>query len=198
MSKLKDFRVAVVATDGFEGSELMEPAAALRDAGARVTILSLRPAEIQGVRHDLDQTVRVKVDRTLREVDADDFDAVHLPGGALNADTLRMEPGVQAFLRGVQDGGTPIAAICHAPWELVSAGLVRGRTLTSCHSMRDEIRNAGGRWVDRAVVRDRNWVTSRQPSDLPAFTEAMLDLFSRSPSRPTGNGAERAVAAVAP
>jgi protease I len=75
---------------------------------------------------------------------------------------------------------------------------VRGRTLTSCHSMRDEIRNAGGRWVDRAVVRDRNWVTSRQPSDLPAFTEAMLDLFSRSPSRPTGNGAERAVAAVAP
>jgi protease I len=159
MSKLTDFRVAVVATDGFEDSELMEPVAALRDAGARVTILSLKPGQIQGVRHDLDKTVRVKVDCAIGDVSADEFDAVHLPGGAVNADSLRTDPRVQAFLRAMQTAGKPLAAICHAPWELVSAGLVRGRRLTSYHSIRDDIRNAGGIWLDRAVVEDGNWVT---------------------------------------
>ena len=180
MSELTDFRVAVLATDGFEESELTEPVKALRDAGAQVTILSLETGEIQGVRHDLDKTVRVKVDRTIRDVDAEQFDAVQLPGGTVNADTMRMVPEVQDFLRAMHGAGKPFAAICHAPWELVSAGLVPGRTLTSYHTIQDDIRNAGGDWVDHAMVEDGNWVTSRQPSDLPAFIPGMIALFSRS------------------
>src|SRR5438552_17211346 len=179
MAKLTDFRVAVLATDGFEESELMEPVKALRDAGARVTIVSLKPGQIQAVRHDLDKTVKINVDRAIGDVSAEEFDAVHLPGGTVNADSLRMAPEVQAFLRAMQDAGKPIAAICHAPWELVSAGLVPGRTLTSYHTIQDDIRNAGGNWVDREVVEDGTWVTSRQPDDLPAVNRAMISLFSR-------------------
>src|SRR5438477_12052590 len=181
MSKLTDFHVAVLATDGFEETELTEPVKALKDAGAQVTILSLEPGQIQAVRHDLDKTAKIKVDRALRDVSAEEFDAVHLPGGTVNADSLRMVPEVQAFLRAMKDAGKPLSAICHAPWELVSAGLVRGRTLTSYHTTQDDIRNAGGNWVDREVVEDGDWVTSRQPGDLPAFIRAMLRLFSRSP-----------------
>ena len=143
-----------------------------------MTIFAPKPGEIQGVRQDIDKTIKVKVDRTIQDASADEFDAVHLPGGALNADAMRMVPEVQAFLREMQDAGKPIAVICHAPWELVSAGLVRGRTLTSYHTLQDDIRNAGGRWLDREVVEDGNWVTSRQPDDLPAFNRAMLALFS--------------------
>jgi protease I len=181
MSKLTDFRVAVLATDGVEESELTEPVKALRDAGAKVTILSPKPGQIQAVRHDLDKTVKIQVDRTVRDARAEEFDAVHLPGGTVNADSMRTEPEVQAFLRAMQDAGKPIAAICHAPWELVSAGLVRGRTLTSYHTLQDDVRNAGGQWVDREVVEDGNWVTSRQPDDLPAFNRAMIAHFARSP-----------------
>jgi protease I len=181
MSGLADFRVAVLATDGFEESELMEPVKALQGAGAKVTIVSLKAGMIQGVRNDLDKTVKVKVDRTIRDVSAEVFDAVHLPGGTVNADSMRMVPEVQMFLRAIQDAGKPIAAICHAPWELVSAGLVPGRTLTSYHTIQDDIRNAGGSWVDQEVVEDGNWVTSRQPSDLPAFIRTMIANFSRSP-----------------
>ena len=180
MPKLTDFRVAVLATDGFEESELTEPVKALRDAGALVSIVSLKSGQIQGVRHDLDKTVKIMVDRAIRDVRAEEFDAVHLPGGTVNADSMRMAQEVQAFLREMQDAGKPIAAICHAPWELVSAGLVRGRTLTSYHTIQDDVRNAGGDWVDRVVVEDDNWVTSRKPDDLPAFNQAMLRLFSRS------------------
>jgi protease I len=181
MSKLTDFRVAVLATDGFEETELTEPVKALKDAEALVTIVSLKPGQIQGVRHDIDKTLKIEVDRVLRDVSAEEFDAVHLPGGTVNADSLRMVPEVQAFLRAMQDAGKPITAICHAPWELVSAGLVCGRTLTSYHTIQDDIRNAGGSWVDREVVEEGNWVTSRQPSDLPAFNRAMIALFSLSP-----------------
>jgi protease I len=180
MSKLADFRVAVLATDGFEETELTEPVKALREAGARVTLLALSPGEVQAVRHDLDKTIRVKADGAIRDASAEEFDAVHLPGGTVNADSLRMVPEVQAFLRAMQDAGKPFAAICHAPWELISAGLVRGRTLTSYHTIQDDVRNAGGNWVNREVVEDGNWVTSRQPGDLPAFNRAMLSLFSRS------------------
>jgi protease I len=179
MSELPGFRVAVLATDGFEESELTEPVKALKDAGAEVTIISLKPGQIQGVRHQ-EKGAKVKVDRTVHDVSADDFDAVHLPGGALNADAMRMVPEVQAFLHAMQDAGKPIAAICHAPWELISAKLVRGRTLTSYYTIQDDIRNAGGNWIDRQVVEDGNWVTSRQPDDIPAFNRAMLNLFAGS------------------
>ena len=180
MTELTGLRVAVLATDGFEEPELTDPVRALKEAGAEVTILSLKPGEIQGVRHDLDKTVKVKADRTVKDLSPEEFDAVLLPGGAVNADALRMVPEVQAFLREMQDAGKPFAVICHAPWELVSAGLVRGRKLTSYHTIQDDIRNAGGHWVDREVVEDGNWVTSRQPADIPAFNRAMLALFSRS------------------
>lgn len=179
MLDLSDLRVAVLATDGFEESELTEPSRALKEAGARVEIVSLKPGEIQGFRHDT-KTIKVKVDRTIQDVSADEFDAVVLPGGALNADAMRTVPAVQSFLRDMQDAAKPFAVICHAPWELISAGLVRGRTLTSYHTIRDDIRNAGGNWEDQEVVTDENWVTSRQPSDLPAFNEAMLRLFAQS------------------
>src|SRR5271163_3253253 len=179
MSELTDFRVAVLATDGFEESELLEPVKALKDAGAQVTILSPNPGQIQGVRNDVDKTAKVNVDCAIRDVNAEEFDAVHLPGGTVNADSMRMVPEVQAFLREMQDAGKPISAICHAAWELVSAGPVRGRTLTSYYTIQDDVRNAGGHWVDWEVIEDGNWVTSRQPVDLQAFNRAMVVLFCR-------------------
>jgi protease I len=188
VSQLTGFRVAVLATNGFEESELLEPVKVLRGAGAAVTILSLGAGYIQGVRHDLDKTVKIKADRAIAAVTPEEFDAVHLPGGTVNADSLRTVPEVQVFLRAIQAAGKPIAAICHAPWELVSAGLVRGRTLTSYHSIQDDVRNAGGDWVDREVVQEGNWVTSRQPGDLPAFNRAMLALFFRYATRRSGRG----------
>ena len=129
-----------------------------------MTIVSLSSGEVQGVRDDLEKTIKIKVDRTMKEVGADEFDAVQLPGGAVNADRMRMVPEVQAFLRAIQDAGKPIAALCHAPWELVSAGLVRGRTLTSYHTIQDDVRNAGGNWVDRELVQDGNWVRAVSPA----------------------------------
>jgi protease I len=175
---LPNLRVAILATDGFEESELTEPLKALAEAGAEVTIVSLEHADIQGVQH-MTKTLRVPVDHTMDEVDPDQFDAVHLPGGALNADKLRTVPDVQIFLQEIDRAGKPIAAICHAPWLLISAGLVQGRKLTSYYTIQDDVRNAGGVWSDQEVVEDYNWITSRQPSDLPAFNRAMLDLFGR-------------------
>lgn len=180
MSDLSGFRVAVLATNGFEEAELLEPVKALKSAGAHLTIVSLKEAEIQGLRHDWEKATKVKVDRTIGAVEAAEFDGVHLPGGTLNADAMRMVPEVRQFLRDMQDAKKPIGAICHAPWELVSAGLVLGRTLTSYHTIQDDIKNAGGLWIDEEVVVDDNWVTSRQPSDIPAFNDALISLFARS------------------
>jgi protease I len=118
------------------------------------------------------------VQQTLDQANPDDFDALELPGGALNADTLRVQPKAQQFVRSFQHAGKPMAVICHAPWLLVSAGLVRGRTLTSYHTIQDDIRNAGGNWVDQEVVRDDNLITSRSPRDLPAFNREMIGLFA--------------------
>ena len=154
MSDLTDFRVAVLATDGFEESELMEPVKALKDAGAQVTILSLKPGQIQGVRHDLDKTVTVKVDRAIGNVSAEDFDAVHLPGGTVNADSLRMVSEVQSLLRAMQDAGKPIAAICHGPQVLASAGLLRGKQVAAWPELRKEMEEAGAIFVDEALVED--------------------------------------------
>jgi protease I len=177
MTDLLGFRVAILATNGFEESELTHPVKTLMAAGASITILSLEHGEIRGVKHH-DKAGTVRVDHLISEVAPDEFDGVVLPGGALNADAMRMSPDVQAFLQSMDKAGKPIAAICHAPWELISAGLVRGRTLTSYHTIRDDIVNAGGIWFDTEVVEDGNWVTSRQPTDLPAFNAAMLRLFS--------------------
>lgn len=178
MADLSKLRVAVLATDGFEEVELTEPVRVLKETGARVEIISTKSGQIQAFRHN-DKGTMVSVDRILDEAQPSEYDAVLLPGGALNADTLRMEPKVQSFLQQMQQAGKPFAIICHAPWELVSANLVKGRTLTSYYTIQDDIRNAGGNWVDREVVVDQNWVTSRQPDDIPAFNREMLNLFAQ-------------------
>jgi protease I len=130
----------------------------------------------------MEKTERFKVDTALAEANPGEFDAVLLPGGALNADRLRMEIPAREFVQEMDRAGKPIAAICHAPWLLVSAGLVKGRRLTSFYTLQDDIRNAGGTWEDREVFVDRNWVTSRQPSDIPAFNREMVALFAKARS----------------
>ncbi len=182
-NKLNGLRVAILLTDDFEQVEMTEPRKALEQAGAQTQIISVKPGQVTGMNHDV-KADSFKVDMTLEQAKPDDFDAVLLPGGAINADTLRVEPKAQEFIRRINDTGKPIAIICHAPWLLVSPGLVKGRTLTSYHTIQDDIRNAGGTWQDREVVRDRNWVTSRQPDDIPAFNEAMISLFAEQQSQP--------------
>jgi len=169
--------VAILATDGVEDTELREPKRALEKAGAITTLIAPKQESIQSFKH-FDKEGKFKVDMTLADADAKDFDAVLLPGGALNADTMRVQARAQEFVRQMDREGKPIAAICHAPWLLVSAGLVGGRTMTSYHTIQDDLRNAGAKWQDAEVVRDRNWVSSRQPSDIPAFNRAMIELFS--------------------
>jgi protease I len=181
MAQLSNTRVAVIATDGFEEAELTEPVKALKEAGATVDVVSLKSGEIQAFKHH-DKSITVPVDRTLQDVTADDYDALVLPGGALNADAIRVEPSLQSFLTNFSRAGKPMAAICHAPWELVSAGLASGRTMTSYYTIQNDVRNAGATWVDREVVVDGNLVTSRKPDDLPAFNREMLTLFARTPA----------------
>ncbi len=177
MAQINTIRAAVFAIDGFEESELTEPLKALRDAGIQADIVSIKPGKIQAFRHQ-DKSIQVPVDRTLDQVSPGDYQVLMLPGGALNADAVRIMPQVQDFVRSFDKAGKPIAVICHAPWLLVSSGLVKGRKLTSYKTIQDDIRNAGGNWVDQEVVVDRNWVTSRKPSDIPAFNREMLKLIS--------------------
>jgi protease I len=177
---VKNLRVAIIAVDGFEESELTEPRKALQEAGATVDIVSARAGEIQGFKH-FDKAGKVKVDRTLDEARPDEYDGIMLPGGALNADNARANHKIRAFIREIDRAGKPMAVICHAPWELISAEVVRGRKLTSWHTIQDDLRNAGAEWVDREVVVDQNLVTSRGPQDLPVFNREMLALLSRTP-----------------
>jgi len=174
--KLNGYRVAIIATDLFEEPELLEPRKALEEAGARTSVVSPKPGEIQAVRH-LDKTQKVKVDMTLDQAKPEDFDAVLLPGGAMNADALRMEKRAQEFVQRMDRAGKPVAVICHGPWLLISAGLVRGRHMTSYFTIQDDLKNAGAKWNDGACIRDRNWVSSRQPSDLPQFNKSMIELL---------------------
>lgn len=176
---LQGVRVAILATDLFEEAELIEPRKALDAEGARTAVISPKGGEIQAVQHDK-KTQKVKVDRTLDSVKADEFDAVLLPGGAMNADALRMERKAQEFVRHVNEANKPIAVICHGPWLLVSAGLLQGRKMTSYKTIQDDIKNAGATWTDEPVVRDKNWVSSRQPSDIPTFNREMIELFAES------------------
>lgn len=174
---LSNFRVAILATDGVEDAELRDPKEALEQAGATTILIAPKKDAIQSFKH-FDKKDKFEVGMTLAEADAKDFDAVLLPGGALNADTMRVQPQAQEFVREMDRQGKPIAVICHAPWLLVTSGLTRGRTMTSYHTIQDDIRNAGAKWQDAEVVRDGNWVSSRQPSDIPAFNRAMIDLFT--------------------
>lgn len=175
--QLQGMRVAVVMTDGVEQVEFTEPRNALIQAGAEVTVVAPKAGEIQGFKHH-DKADKFKAEKSLTEVSAADFDALLLPGGALNADALRVEKKAQEFARQIDQTGKPIAVICHGPWLLVSAGLAKNRKITSYHTIQDDIRNAGSNWEDSEVVRDRNWVSSRQPTDIPAFNREMVNLFS--------------------
>lgn len=179
MNDLKNFRVAVLATDGVEESELTEPVRALRAAGADVDILSLKAGEIQAYRSH-EKSARISVTRTLEGARSSDYDGLLLPGGALNADRMRAEAKVLDFVREMDHEGKPIAAICHAPWILVSAGLVENRMMTSYYTIQDDLKNAGADWVDQQAVLDRNWVSSREPKDIPAFNREMIKLFSKA------------------
>ena len=183
--KLQGKRVAIVLTDDFEQVEMTEPRKALDEAGAITWLISTKAGQVQGFNHDT-KGDSFKVDLTLDQANPDEFDAVLLPGGALNADKLRIEPKAQEFVRRIDRAGKPIAVICHAPWLLVSAGLVKGRRMTSFETIQDDIRNAGGQWVDQETVRDGNWVSSRKPDDIPAFNHQMLDLFGQV--KPSSSG----------
>jgi protease I len=185
-------RIAVLATHGFEELELTEPVRAVRQAGAQVDViappsardeaqqLGIDSQRIQGFHH-MNKTTSVPVDLYLDQemASADNYHGLILPGGALNADKMRADPLAIKFVQDIQAAEKPMGIICHAPWILVSAGLVRGRTLTSYYTIKDDIRNAGGNWVDQGAVFDANWVTSRQPSDLVAFNSGFIELMSR-------------------
>jgi protease I len=175
-ARLAGMKVAILVTDGFEQVELTEPREAIeRDAGI-TRIISDKKDTVLGMNH-IDKADQFEVDARFNEVSPEDFDAVLLPGGVVNADALRIVPEAKQFIKAIAEGGKPIAVICHGPWLLVSAGLVHNRTLTSWPSLQDDIRNAGGKWVDQEVCVDGNWVSSRKPADIPAFNREMLELL---------------------
>jgi protease I len=173
-SSLLEKKVAILAADGFEQSELEGPLEALRTSGARPQIVSLKPGSIQGTVHG-EKGDQFDVDLTLDEADPDDFDALLLPGGLYSPDALRSSPAAVKFVRAFAEAGKPIAAICHGPWLLIEADVVRGRKLTSWPAIKTDVRNAGGRWVDEEVVVDNGLVTSRKPDDIPAFNRKMIE-----------------------
>jgi protease I len=178
MSDLTGKIVAIIATDFFEEAELVKPRDALRDAGAEVKIYSTGTDPIQAVEGDTTPTQKVDVDGTLDDLDVGSVDAVVVPGGTVNADRIRVEERAQDIVRQAMADELPLAVICHGPWLLVSAGLAKGRRLTSYASLADDVRNAGGTWVDEEVVVDGNLITSRDPDDLPAFIKALEDALS--------------------
>lgn len=179
MAALDHFRVAILATDGVEEIELTEPAKALGMASAKVEIISLHEGRIQAL-HSMDKSNQIPIDLSIDQADPANYNALLLPGGAINADQMRTQPKVQQFICAIANANKPMAAIGHAPWELISANLVRGRTMTSWPTIQDDLRNAGALWVDQEVVVDGNLLTSRGPQDIIAFIREMIRLFTRS------------------
>ena len=175
--RLQGKRVAFLATDMVEQVELTEPWKAVKEAGATPELVSLEEGEIQGFNH-YDKADTFKVDRTVEEARADDYDALVIPGGVGNPDTMRTDENAVELVRQFFEQGKPVGVICHGPWMLVEAGVVRGRTVTSWPSLRTDIRNAGGEWVDEQVVVDDGLVTSRKPDDLPAFNAKIVEEFA--------------------
>jgi protease I len=175
---LNDKRVAILVADGFEQVELTEPRKALDQAGATTQIVSAAQGEVQGWKH-YDKGDRFKVDVPLSSADAASFDALLLPGGVANPDQLRLDPKAVAFVKEFFNLGKPVAAICHGPWTLIDAGVVRGRRITSWPSLKTDLANAGAKWTDEEVVVDEGLVSSRKPQDIPAFNREMLKLFEQ-------------------
>ena len=184
--KLEGKKIAILAADMFERVELEEPRKALEEAGATTEVVSLEEGEIQGFDH-FDPAKKVKVDKTVEEVSVDDYDGLLVPGGVGNPDQLRGDENAVNFVRDFHEAKKPMAVICHGPWVLVEAGIVRGKKLTSWPTLRTDIRNAGGEWVDEEVVVEDGVVTSRKPDDIPAFNTKMIEEFceGRHPARTT-------------
>ena len=175
---LQGKRIAILATDGVERRELEQPRAALSDAGADTQLLSLKPGMIDARDHDLQPAGEFTVDREVSDASVDDFHALVIPGGTVNADKLRTDHAAVAFVHDFVESGKPVGVICHGPWTLVEAGVVNGRTLTSYPSVRTDLRNAGANAVDEEVAIDGNLISSRTPDDLPAFCAAIVDRFA--------------------
>lgn len=175
--RLEGKRVAIVATDLVEQVELVEPRKALEDAGATTELLSLEPGTIQGVNHH-ENAGSHRVDGLVADADPRDYDALYVPGGVANPDRLRADAATVNFVREFHAAGRPIAAMCHGPWLLVEADIVRGRTVTSFPSIRTDLRNAGANWVDEEVVHDGGLITSRKPDDIPALNQRMIEVFA--------------------
>ena len=174
----RDARIAILATDGFEQSELQGPLDGLRKAGFRVDVVSLKAGQIRGWK-DKDWGQPVEVDVSLEHADAQDYAALVLPGGVMNPDILRTKPEAVEFVRAFDRAGKPLAAICHGPWLLAESGAAKGRKLTSWPSLRTDLENAGAHWQDAEVVVDGHVITSRKPDDIPAFTQAIIDWLSK-------------------
>ena len=190
--QLEGKKIAILATDGFEEVELTEPKKNLEAAGAKVTVLSIKPAdggkagegvsEIRGW-DKTDWGKTVKVDGLVYDVKTDDFDALVLPGGQINPDKLRMDQGAVAFVKAFAESGKTVAAICHGSWTLIEAGVVKGKTMTSWPSVHTDLKNAGAHWVDKEVVLDGNLITSRKPEDIPAFSKAIVEAVEKGMDR---------------
>ena len=179
---LDGLRIAVLAADGFEQVEVTQPVHALRRHGADVDIVSMRAGGIQGM-NMLVPGECIDVDKTVKSADVYDYDGLHIPGGYIGPDLVRQSMHALEFVRTFEDHGKPIATICHGPWVLISAGLVKGRRLAAWPGIQDDVRNAGGHWIDARVVHDDNWVSSRGPQDLPAFCKAIVAHFATAAGR---------------
>jgi len=184
VASLRHLTIAVLVTDGFEQAELLEPKQALEAAGAVVHIVSDQSESVQGFRHT-EKGVRVSVDQALSTALPENYSAVLLPGGVVNGDALRMSPQARGFIQSINKVNKPIASICHGGWLLISAGIAKGRTVTSWPSLQDDFRNAGSTWLDKDVVRDRNFVSSRKPDDIPAFNQAFISLLHEQQHAPS-------------
>ena len=176
--ELRDHKIAILATDGVEQVELQRPREAVQDAGADTDLISIHDGEIQAMNRDVEPGDTFGVDRQVSDVSIDDYDALILPGGTCNPDRLRMDADAVAFVRGFVNSGKPVGVICHGPWSLVEADVVRGRRITSWPSVRTDLRNAGAEVVDEEVVVDANITSSRKPDDLPAFCDTIVREFS--------------------
>ena len=176
---LKGLKVAILATDGFEQSELTEPRKALDEAGADTEIVSPKRGKVRGWKMK-EWGDEISVDQALDDADPEDYDALMLPGGVINADAIRMQPKAVKFVKAFFDADKPVGVICHAPWTLIEAGTARGHKMTSWPSLKTDLTNAGAQWVDEAVVVDGNLVTSRKPADLPAFNRELTKLFGQA------------------
>jgi protease I len=179
---LSNLKVAILVADGFEQKELVEPREALDDAGADTYIVSPVPGEVEGWQH-YEKGDKFPVDFLVKEASAEDFDALLLPGGVANPDQLRMNPDAVSFVQDFFEAGKPVAVICHGPWTLIDADVIRGRTITSWPSVRADLINAGANWVDQEVVVDNGLVSSRKPDDIPAFNEKMIEEFAEGRHR---------------